>query len=176
MKKYFIFIIMILFLASCGGHNRPEKKSTSTTDSLLKSDTSAAKKEVLNTCNEFVSFSETNGVKEAFGKYMSETGVLLKSNRMPIEGRDSVVSFFGKKKFKDLKVTRTPTLIDVSKSGDLAYVYGTYKADATGPKGNSISSTGSYVSIWKKNTENWELVLECENEGLVPLNNNKKAK
>lgn len=174
MKQLFIFTLCILFLASCDHHKRPEKETKGTADTLLSVDTNSAKKEILAIDKEFSDFSVSNGAKDAFNKYMSDNGVYLKTNHMPIESKDSVVSFMGKKKIQDFKITRTPTLIDVSKSGDFAYLYGIYEASGTGPKGNPFSSKGSYVTVWKKNKEgNWEMVLDCENEGLVPVKKKK---
>ncbi|MFH0866508.1 MAG: nuclear transport factor 2 family protein [Bacteroidota bacterium] len=173
MKQLIILAACILFFASCDHHNRPEKKST--VNSLLSADTGSAKKEILAIDKEFSVYSVSIGIKDAFDKYMSDNGVYLKTNHMPIESKDSVVAFMGKKKIKDVKITRTPTLVDVSQSGDLAYLYGIYEASGTGPKGNAVSSKGSYITVWKKNKEgNWEMVLDCENEGLVPVKKSKK--
>lgn len=173
MKQLFIFTLCILFLLSCDHHKRPEKKST--VDTLLLKDTSSAVKEILAIEKEFSAYAVSNGLENAFNNYMSDKGVYLKTNHMPIESKDSVVSFMGKKKIKDVKLTRTPTIIDVSLSCDFAYLYGIYEASGTGPKGNSVSSKGSYVTVWKKNKDgNWEMVLDCENEGLVPVSKQKK--
>lgn len=170
MKKILPLIVIITLLVSCDHHKRSEKKTSGDADTLLKTDTSDVRNEIRNIDKDFSAFSESNGIKDAIEKYMGVEGVLLKTNHLPVVSKDSVVAFFSKKKFQNFKILRTPAYIDVSKSADLAYVYGTYDASGTTPKGNLISSKGSYVSIWKKNTEgSWELVLDSENEGLVPV-------
>lgn len=172
MKKLFVLAICILFLTACDHHKRPEKKSTN--DTLLTSDTSSAKKEILGLDKAFATNTKDIGLSETFEKYMSNDGVLLKANHLPIISKDSVVAFFKRKKIKEITFTRTPSTISVSKSNDMAYIYGTYQLNGTGAKGNPVSSSGSYVSVWKKNSDNnWELSLECENEGLVPSKNKK---
>lgn len=174
MKKLFVLAICILFFTACDHHQRTEKKTTGATDTILKSDTSSAKKEIQSLDKEFTTYSQDNGLAESFEKYLNTNGVLLKTNHMPIISKDSVVAFFKKKKIKDVKFTRTPSLIEISKSNDMAYIYGTYQISGTSSKGNTVSSNGSYVSVWKKNSENiWELSLECENEGLVPVKKQK---
>jgi ketosteroid isomerase-like protein len=169
MKQLCFITLCVLFLASCDHHKRPEKKDASA-DTLSSVDAAAVKNEILLIDKELTDYADSNGLKESFNKYLSSDAVFLKTNHLPIDSKDSILAFIGKKKIKDLKFTRIPTFTDVSQSGDLAYLYGTYEISGTNSNGKNASSKGSYVSVWKKNkTGVWELVLESENEGLVPV-------
>jgi hypothetical protein len=42
------------------------------------------------------------------------------------------------------------TKVEVAKSGDLAYVSGTYEETMTDASGKSVKDHGKYVEVWKK--------------------------
>jgi ketosteroid isomerase-like protein len=50
--------------------------------------------------------------------------------------------------------------IDVSRSGDLAYSYGTYKLAAMGAK---PAETGNYLRVWKKEGHLWKIAVDLAN-------------
>lgn len=60
-----------------------------------------------------------------------------------------------------LSISWEPTAVEVAKSGDLAYLYGTYQMTATGPDGKPMSDHGKMVEIWKKQADgNWKCIVD----------------
>lgn len=166
----------VMLFEQCGNDKKQQltANSTSSTTSLIQ-DTSGTFSELNKTDEEFNDYLLTKGSREALSKYMSSNAVLLKANHAPLETKDSVIAFFEKRKGKDLKITRNPASAEISLSGDMAYVYGTYEASGTGLKGKPISMKGSYLTVWKKNTNNqWEIVMDSEHEGLSAVKKKKK--
>ena len=179
MKKTIYTCIALLFaitIVSCGGKSGQDKKSA--TDSTVTNlpegtvDIEKAKKELLAKDAEFSSYSEKNGMKEAFLNYIADKGVLLRPNHKPIEGKDSISTLLNRKKYKDISMTWTPTFADVSASGDMGYTYGTYASKSA----DGVQNKGTYVTIWKKDqTGNWKLVLDSGNDGLTPTKKTKNT-
>lgn len=145
----FIFIGLLLFSFSCRENNIDLEKE---------------KQNVLNTDIEFSNYSEKEGMKKAFLTFADDEAVLLRSNSMPIVGKDNI----GKSNTKIVDTTFTltwkPIHVFISKSADLAYTYGIYTLTV---KNDTSLTEGTYVSIWKKQeNETWKWVLDTGNEGL----------
>jgi ketosteroid isomerase-like protein len=58
-------------------------------------------------------------------------------------------------------LTWKPVKIDVAKSGDLAYSLGTWQLKGKNPKGEEVTQTGKYITVWKKQKEGrWKVVAD----------------
>ena len=56
------------------------------------------------------------------------------------------------------------TKVDVAKSGDLGYAYGTYVTQVKNPTGPPAIDTGKFVEIWRKQADNtWKCVVDIFN-------------
>jgi ketosteroid isomerase-like protein len=99
------------------------------------------------------------GVAGAFRSYASEGVRLYIPNKLPFIGRDASVEALTPMKEN---VVWQPIAGDVSRSGDLGYTHGTYEKIGTNdPK--KIVERGSYVHIWQKNKDEWQIVLQVTN-------------
>ncbi len=117
---------------------------------------------------EFSNLSKEKGMKEAFLSYVALDGVMLRPYMMPIVGYDAMKKFLD-----DGEITFTliwaPLYGDVSSSGELGYTYGTYELTMKNDKGEPETRKGTYVTVWKKNSEGkWKWVLDTGNPGLEP--------
>lgn len=66
-----------------------------------------------------------------------------------------------------LSLSWQPTKIEVARSGDLAYLYGTYTLSMTDDKGKPVTDYGKNVEIWKKQADgSWRCVLDTWNSDL----------
>ena len=127
------------------------------------------KQELLNVDAQFSKLSEARGVNEAFLSYLSDDGVLLRSNNFPIIGKELIKERFFSRLDSGYTLTWKPLYADIAQSGELGYTYGIYEFRALDPEGKSIIGNGTYVSIWKKDQfGSWKLVLDTGNEGLEP--------
>jgi uncharacterized protein (TIGR02246 family) len=56
------------------------------------------------------------------------------------------------------QLTWKPVKIDVAKSGDLAYSLGTWQLKGKNPKGEDVTQTGKYITVWKKQQDgSWKV-------------------
>lgn len=112
---------------------------------------------------DFAELSIEKGLKEAFLEYIDSNGVLLRPDVIPIAGADAVDYIIG---LKDTGYTMQwkPSDAVVAASGDLGYTYGVYQIK---PSLADTAFYGTYVSIWKKQTDGkWKFVLQSNNEGI----------
>jgi len=57
-----------------------------------------------------------------------------------------------------------PVKADVSASGDLGYTVGTWQLTGKSRKGDPVSMTGKYMTVWKKQTDgSWKVVADMGN-------------
>ncbi len=57
-----------------------------------------------------------------------------------------------------------PNKVEVAKSGDLAYLSGTYDLTLNDAKGKPVKDRGKYVEVWKKQADGtWKTVADIWN-------------
>lgn len=65
----------------------------------------------------------------------------------------------------DITLKWQPVKVDVADSGDLAYTIGTWQLTGKNRKGEPISMTGKYVTVWKKQADGtWKVAADIGNE------------
>jgi uncharacterized protein (TIGR02246 family) len=66
-----------------------------------------------------------------------------------------------------LSLSWEPTKVEVAKSGDLAYLYGSYSLTMNDDKGKPMQDFGKNVEIWKKQPDgSWRCILDTWNSDL----------
>jgi ketosteroid isomerase-like protein len=59
------------------------------------------------------------------------------------------------------QLTWQPVKIDVASSGDLAYSLGNWQLKGKNPKGEEVTQTGKYITVWKKQKDgSWKVVAD----------------
>jgi len=113
----------------------------------------------------FSATSAGKGMKNAFLEYLDSNAVLLRSNRMPIEGITSVKKYFDGFSDSSFILTWKPLKARISSESGMGFTYGIYEIlDKT--TGHS-SEKGTYVTIWQKDEKgNWKAVFDTGNEGI----------
>jgi len=93
--------------------------------------------------------------------YFSDKGAMVK-------GKNSI-----RMAWKDMLALPGPGLsfttsyVEVARSGDLAYEYGTYDFVTEEKKGKPHDEKGKYVTVWKKQADGtWKVVADIDNTGL----------
>ncbi len=82
----------------------------------------------------------------------------------PIIGKNEVRSYF-EPIFKEqgFLLTWTPDRIDAGDTGDMGYVYGSYKWTHRDPSNRLIEEIRPYATFWKKQSSgDWKVVLEAD--------------
>lgn len=100
--------------------------------------------------------------------FYADDAVLLPPNAPLIQGkkaiRDSWAGLIG----PNVSIAWKATRIEVAKSGELAYLYGTYQDSVKDPKGGPpVNDTGKMVEIWKKQPDGqWKCIVDTYSSDL----------
>ena len=116
---------------------------------------------VIKTDKAFSDMSEAKGMKAAFMDYIDSNGILLRPGNLPIIGADAI-DYLLQLDDNSYTLNWQPQNAFVAAAADMAYTYGVY---ALHPKEIDTVLYGTYVSIWKKQSDGaWKFVLEAGNE------------
>lgn len=100
--------------------------------------------------------------------FYAEDAVLLPPNapiaKDPKSIRESWAALLGPNTDVSWKVSK----VEVAKSADLAYLYGTYQLSIKDPKGGpAINDTGKLLEVWKKQPDGkWKCIVDTYNSDL----------
>jgi uncharacterized protein (TIGR02246 family) len=85
---------------------------------------------------------------------------MLEPGMEPIRGRSAILEFYQEMvRGENRQVDSSAERVEVARSGDLAYEYGSYTFAADTPQGR-MDDRGRYVAIWKKIDGQWLMDLE----------------
>jgi ketosteroid isomerase-like protein len=144
---FFVFIAILFLIISC---SKPAKSTQA--GQLIKAD------------RDFSALSAKQGMHKAFLEFIADSGVMLRDNAYPLEGKTSLAMLFSKGSDTSFVLTWEPAYEKIAASGELGYTYGFYtrKVKATGEV-----NRGTYLTIWKKQTDgSWKFVLDTGTQGL----------
>lgn len=115
-------------------------------------------KSLVNAEKAFAEEATKKGTNAAFLKYLADDGLVFRPN--PVNGKKFYATA------KDMKnLSWTPTTARASRSGDLGFTSGSYMVDG------AKKSYGHYLSVWRVNDGNWEVILDLGTETNKPLKN-----
>jgi ketosteroid isomerase-like protein len=144
---FFEYIAILFLIISCNESiRRPENGQ------LLKAD------------RDFSALSVREGMHKAFLEYVADSGVILRDNSYPLEGRKAISDLFAGRSDSSFILTWEPAYEKIALSGELGYTYGyfTSRIKATGEE-----SKGTYLTIWQKQPDGrWKFVMDTGTDGL----------
>ena len=105
---------------------------------------------------------------DAWVAFYSDDAVVLPPNEKIATDkasiRKSVAELLG---MPGLSLSWQPTNVEVARSGDLAYLYGTYVLTSNDAKGKPMTDHGKNVEIWKKQGDgHWKCIVDTWNSDL----------
>ena len=161
MKYYLMVFIAVAVLTACNEKHEGRSMSKEETAAHLDS----LKSELLQTDIEFSQLSEQKGRNAAFTEYADSGATMLRPYSMPVVGKNKLMELFSSHPDTSFTLTWVPIYVDVARSGEMGYTYGTYSLERDGK-----ASGGTYCTLWKKrHKENkWKFVLDTGNEGVKP--------
>jgi len=113
----------------------------------------AAVDEVMQADRDFAARAAAIGMQAAFVEYAAADAMLFRAGVGPIRGPQAIgESFAGTEK---ATLAWSPEAAEVAASGELAYTWGWYTFSADGK-----TSTGNYVSIWRRVDGRWRYVID----------------
>jgi ketosteroid isomerase-like protein len=128
-----------------------EPADTSKSKTFKPVDATTTRQTLLDRDQKYAAAVLKDGLAKAFVAYASSEVRLYRNNNLPYIGREASSEALGK---TTGPVKWQPLAADTSNAGDLGYTRGTYEADG---------KTGSYVRIWKKQNETWQIVMDVTN-------------
>jgi ketosteroid isomerase-like protein len=136
MRNFLLLTVLAALLAACA--HRPDP---------------AAADAVMQTDRDFAARAAAAGLRASFVEYSAPDAVIFRAGVGPIRGSDAIgASFAGA---GEATLTWEPEAAEVAASGDLAYTWGWFNFTAAGK-----SSTGNYVSIWRRIDGRWRYVID----------------
>jgi len=120
----------------------------------------------MNKEREFAQYSKDHGYYEAFATYLSKDAVALNGGTQPAVGLDAVLANM---EGGTGELLWAPIAADISKSGDLGYTWGRYTFTSIDKDGQTQTSHGKYMSVWKLQADgSWKVVLDGGNSNPPP--------
>ncbi len=100
--------------------------------------------------------------------FYSDDAVLLPPNAPMIQGKKAIRDAWAGLIGPNVSLSWKATKIEVAKSGELAYLYGTYQDSVKDPKGGApISDNGKILEIWKKQPDGqWKCIVDTYSSDL----------
>ena len=152
MKRGLIFLWIVFSLTACNFFEK--KKTVAGIDEKIK---------MMDADRAFSKLSLEKGMKNAFLEYIDSNGILLRPSQYPLIGANAI-DFLSQLNDSSYTLQWKPKGGTIAQSGELGYTYGLYVLK---PAGKDTTLYGTYVSIWKKQTDgSWKFVLDSGNEGI----------
>ena len=114
---------------------------------------------------EWLAADSMRNVDAAVSMY-SQTAVEYAANTPAIYGKEAIRTWYRSWLPDTTTSIRFATeVVEVAASGELAYERGTYRFTTQGPKG-ATEDVGKYATVWRRNGDVWEVVLDMANSDL----------
>jgi len=100
--------------------------------------------------------------------FYADEAVLLPPNAPIASDRKSIRESWAELLGPNTAVAWKVSKVEVAKSGELGYLYGTYSLSIKDPKGGApVSDAGKLVEIWKKQADGkWKCIVDTYNSDL----------
>ena len=117
-------------------------------------------------------WSKAAGAKdvEKTVSYYSDDALIMPANSPVLQGKAAARAMWqGMFSMPGFGGGWKTTKVDVARSGDLAYVTGTYEMNETDATGKPKTDKGKYLEVWKKQADgSWKCVADMFNTDLPP--------
>jgi len=98
---------------------------------------------------------------KGFSDWFAEDGVALGNGAAPLVGRVAIAKSANWNP-KVYQLTWTPTDAMMGPSGDMGYTWGHFEGHSKDVNGNPLTTTGRYMTIWRKSADGqWKVVLDA---------------
>lgn len=96
-----------------------------------------------------------------FASWFAEDGVALGNGQLPVIGRVAIQKSANWAP-QAYQLTWTPTDAQMGPSGDMGYTWGHFEGRSKDANGNSVLTSGRYMTIWRKQGDgSWKVVLDA---------------
>jgi ketosteroid isomerase-like protein len=158
VAKVMFGVFSALLLVSC---------STEATKAPEPPDTRAAEEAAIRKADsDWAKAAQTKSV-DAFVAFYADNAVVLPPNEATATTKESIRKTIGALMgLPGLNISWQASKVEVAKSGDIGYLYGTYDLSFT-DKGKTISDKGKILEIWKKQADgSWKCIVDTWNSDM----------
>lgn len=149
MKNFFQFFVALssMYLIGCQSPNNNE-------------DLEKWKQEIVAVEKAFNDMAAEEGLARAFEHFAAEDGVIMRNMEI-ISGKEAISDYTSKSIGPNQSLTWSPTFVDVSASGDLAYTYGDFTFTIADSLGTKTEHKGIFHTVWKRQDDGtWRYVWD----------------
>ena len=100
------------------------------------------------------------GGGKAFASWFAEDGVTLNNGRPAVQGQRAIAAQANWDP-KNYQLTWYPEGAQMGPSGDTGFTWGHYEAHSKGTNGEPSTSSGRYITFWKKVNGAWKVALDA---------------
>jgi len=148
LRSQWATLLLLLAMAGCRSDSGP----------------SADKQVLIRADQEFARTVGEEGA-EAWAGFFAEDGMMLPDGAPPLVGREKILQamtpFFAN---SANALQWEPESAEIAASGELGFTVGRYTAVSAGADGQPVESHGSYVTIWRKQSDGrWKVVVDIGN-------------
>ncbi len=101
----------------------------------------------------------------AFASWFAPDAVTLANGKAPVVGHDAIAAQATWTP-QSYQLTWTPEGARMGPSGDMGVTWGHYKGVSKDREGNPVTTSGRYITVWKKQPDGqWKVSLDASNDG-----------
>ncbi|HWF45702.1 MAG TPA: DUF4440 domain-containing protein [Bryobacteraceae bacterium] len=132
-------------------------------------DTRAAEESTIRSLDEQWSKTAAANDLEGTVSYYGDDATLLPANAPAITGKPAIHAFWGSMLGPSSSISWQANKVEVSRSGDLAYLTGAYVATGKDSQGHTVTEHGKEVEVWKKQPDGrWKVEADIWNSNEPP--------
>jgi ketosteroid isomerase-like protein len=105
------------------------------------------------------------GGGSAFSAWFAPDAVTLANGKAAIVGHDAIAAS-ATWTATSYQLTWKPEGARISQTGDMGYTWGHYDGVSKDSQGNSVKTSGRYMTLWKKQADGaWKVEVDASNDG-----------
>ncbi len=100
----------------------------------------------------------------AFAQWFAEDAITLSNGKAAVEGK-AAITRDTTWKASEYQLTWTPDGARIGPSRDMGVTWGSYQGHSKDHEGNSLVTSGRYITVWKKDSAGkWKVLLDASND------------
>jgi ketosteroid isomerase-like protein len=153
-------VAALLAAGSARAQLDPTHMSAPTQSPLTQPTISPLQIELLQQDLAFSKDTEKGGGK-AFAKWFTDDAITLNNGKAPTYGKTRIAADANWDS-KDYTLSWTPQYAALGPSGDMGYTFGHYEGRSKDAHGNPVSTTGRYITVWKRMPDGkWKVLMDA---------------
>jgi ketosteroid isomerase-like protein len=172
MRNSFSFPVLLLCALTLGAASSAQmleppsaKPPASQTGNLLTNPGMTPGEQFLYQLDEKFSSATAKGGGAAFASWFAPDAVTLANGKAPVVGHDAIAAQATWTP-QSYQLTWTPEGARLGPSGDMGLTWGHYQGVSKDQEGNPVTTSGRYITVWKKQPDGqWKVVLDASNDG-----------